>query len=271
MRQLSLLVLLVVLSCKSPSETEKIHQVVSGKWLILYPDHQLENSRQRTIYGKIQDSIVGLTGLKLVTLSDDGRFSQADSLGVTGRWGVTGDNVVFIENGGKGFDNFSGRFTGYEKNLLRLTEYVNAGGERIKLVWHLKKVSGKAANLFTASRNQWRKKPAQPESATQIRKRLSEMLRYYSDYYELVTAESSYFIPTRVILPFRFYQHAMGMQPIEVSNAFENLFYDRQQADEAYHILSATMERLEDDFPSRDNYIKEYAAFMKSMSYDLAR
>jgi hypothetical protein len=246
---------------------EKKHHDLQGNWLIVSPDHRLKNGRQEVIYSKIQDSIVGLTSLKLISLSDKGIFRQMDSMGKTGKWGMSADDVVFIENGGQGFDNFNAKFTSYEDDLLELTEFVEAQGEKIELVWNLKKVNGKfSSKLFDDAKNRWRIRPAQPETEAQIKQRLSEMLNYYSDYYSLVTKESSFFVTTRVILPFKFYQHGMGITPFDEQSYFVRLFFDKVQAEQAWKYLELMISALRHDFPRGDDYLQEYAAFMQTMA-----
>ncbi|MEI9912200.1 MAG: hypothetical protein WDO71_22650 [Bacteroidota bacterium] len=267
MRWPFLLLIVLIVSCKSPTEHEKIRGVLTGKWLILHPDHQLKNDRQTELYSRMQDSIVGLTGLKLIILSEDGSFQQMDSVGMKGKWAVSPDKVVYIEKGGKGFENFTTRITRYKKGIMHLTEMVQAEGETIKLVWNLKKITGgNAADLFSAESNEWRKRPDQPELEVQIKQRLSSMLQYYSDYFTLVTKESSFFVPTRIILPLRFYQHAIGMKDFDEESFFSKLFFNKQQAKDAHHYLTVIIRRLRDDYPTRDNYVKEYAAFMENMA-----
>jgi hypothetical protein len=256
--------------CNSLPEAERVHKDLSGNWIMLYPDHQLENQRQRVLYSQMQDSIVGLSALKLITLANDGSFAEIDSLQVTGHWGISPDKIFFISGGGKGFQDFSGQLTSLEGGKLKVTQLLRQQGETIKLVWHLKKISGADARLFRPEANNWRIPATTDESEQQIRHRLSEMLKYYADYYSLVTAESSFFVPTRVLLPLRFYQHAIGLKEFDGDSHFTRLFHDRQQAIFAYKLLSNTIKLLRDDFPSRDNYVKEYAAFMSMMAKSLS-
>lgn len=246
---------------------------MTGDWLILYPDHKLNNERQRSVYSRIQDSIVGLSGLKLVTFSGDGTFRQSDSLQSAGKWGITADNIVFIENGGKGFENYSAKFTAYENNVLKLTESFRLKGEKITLVWHLKRVGkNTASGLFSKKANIWRVKPLKEESATALKERLSGMLEYYAGYYSLINKESTYFIPSRVLLPFKFYQHAVGLKPFDAETAFAGLFFDTLQAGTAYQYLDKAMDRLRDKFPTAgSNYVEEYAAYMKLMAGEVLK
>jgi len=267
MRWSPVLIVLFVISCKSLSETEKLHKTLSGNWLVIAPDHRLKNNLQKVVYSHIQDSIVGSKSLKLISLSNDGTFRQLDETEKKGRWGTTLDNRVFIEKGGAGFDNFSAGFKGYEGETLLLTEFIEADGEQIELVWNLKKVTGSyASKLFDAEKNEWRKKPAQPETEKQMKQRLSAMLQYYSDYYSLVTKESSFFISTRVILPFRYYQHAMGIVPLSEAGVFAGLFFNEEQAGQGWKHLKTTFNVLEDKFPEKDNFVEEYAEFMAMMA-----
>jgi len=266
MRWSIIIILFVGFSCKPLSETEKLHQTLTGKWLIVAPDHKLKDSWQKMVYSRIQDSIVELKGLKLVRLSDNGIFQQIDSSEKKGRWGITADNVVFIEKGGKGFEYFSANFTNYKSNLLQLTEIVEAGGEKIELTWNLKKVtSGSAAKLFDEENNEWRKRPDQPETKKQITVRLSFMLQYYADYYKLVTKEASFFIPSRIILPFKFYQHAIGMKPFDEKSFFVKLFFNEEQAQQAWQYLKRMISKIK-TFPTKKTYVAEYIEFMEQMA-----
>ncbi|TMI69064.1 MAG: hypothetical protein E6H09_20825 [Bacteroidetes bacterium] len=265
----TLIIVIVVffISCKQMTSDEKKHHDLQGNWLIVSPDHKLKNGRQEIIYSKIQDSIIGLTSLKLISLLDKGVFRQMDSVEKTGKWGMSADDVVFIEDGGQGFDNFNAKFTSYEDGLLELTEFVEAEGERIELVWNLKKISGKfSSKLFNDAGNRWRIHPAHPETEAQIKQRLSDMLNYYSDYYSLVTKESSFFVTTRVFLPFKFYQHGMGIKPFDEQSYFARLFFDKVQAGQAWKYLKSMISALRHDFPRRDDYLQEYAAFMQTMA-----
>jgi hypothetical protein len=274
MRCLFFVVVLFFCSCKSLSETEKFHQTLVGDWLIVYPDHKLNNSSQRAIYGKIQDSIVGLRGLKLIILSDEGIFQQTDDLSTKGKWGITPDNIAFVQDGGQGFENFSARFTGFKNGMLQLTEVMNVKGEKITLVWHLKKMESNAttAMLFSEESNSWRRQPKQKEPAEKIKARLSAMLEYYAAYYSLVNKEASYFIASRVILPLKFYQHAIGLKSLENSPGFVSLFLDVEQAQEAHRYLGRTMDRLDGKFPSLgSSYVEEYAEFMKMMANEVVK
>ena len=224
------------------------------------------------IYGRIQDSLVVLKGLKLIRLTEKGVFQQMDSLENKGKWGLSADREIHIEGGGKGFDDFKARFTDYKDGMLRVTEFVKVDGESLKLIWNLKRLTGKkAANLFSDENNSWRRRPAQPETEKQMKERLSQMLRYYSDYYQVVEGEANYFVPTRIVLPLKFYQHAMGMSDFDEESFFASLFYSKDQASKAYDYLADTIDGLHDDFETSKSYVQEYAWFLGKMAVDIVK
>lgn len=98
------------------------------------------------------------------------------------------------------------------------------------------------------------------------------MLDYYSTYYFLVDRESSYFIPSRVMLPFRFYQHAIGLRPLTEKSSFMKLFYDSAQAAKAHLSLDIAMGKLRGRFPSDgESFIHEYASYMKLMAEEIRK
>jgi hypothetical protein len=255
-----IVILLFVLSCSSLSETEKRRQTISGNWLIISPDHNLQDAGQYRAYSHIQDSIVGLMGLKMIKLSDDGTFQQLDSAGKTGRWGMTPNNIIFVEQGGRGFEDFSAGFADYKNGLMHLTQFVEADGERIELTWNLKKITGNyASKLFAREKNEWRNKPSHPETEQQMRQRLSDMLHYYSAYYKLVTREANFFISKRVILPFTFYQHAMAMKPYDEASFFSGLFFNKEESEKAWNYLKRVLVLLRDDYPHKTDFLEEYS------------
>jgi len=258
-----------VLSCNNKKEESGI-DALTGHWIILYPDHHIKTRSERDVYGKYQDSIVNLFGLKLLNLNENGGFVEVDSLLKTsGKW--MAENETFqIREGGKGFNPFKASVHGLENDTLQLLQYLPLENERIKVVWHLKKVDEDtvALKLFTPEMNEWRKKPSGPESEEALRKRLINMLLFYSDYLKLVSKESSYFLLSRVRLPFHYYQHAIGMRE-EMSAAFVNLFYDEDDAKKAYDLLQATIQLLKGRFQRDENFVVEYAQFFKRMAFYL--
>ena len=91
------------------------------------------------------------------------------------------------------------------------------------------------------------------------------MLNYYSDYFHLIGAESIYFIPSRIALPFKYYQRAIRLEP-EMDDHFKNMFFNDEQAEMAKNILQSTLTNLEDYFPRRKDFVAEYAAYLELMA-----
>jgi hypothetical protein len=257
------LLLLCVISCNSKSEQEQLHDDLTGHWLVLYADHKLTNDKQREMYGRMQDSIISMRGLKLISFYKDGSFQQLDSIDKKGKWGVSGKDI-YITDAGEGFHDFKTEFFDLKDSTLRTVEYISKDDESIKLVWHMKKADG--SDLFKPEKNTWRKKPGKPETDKEIKARLTDILQYYSDYYKLVSKESSYFIPSRVALPFQFYQHAMGLKPFTPGSSFTRLFYDSTQAVKAYQYLDSIFYKMAEAFPRRENYVDEYAVYMEMLA-----
>jgi hypothetical protein len=258
-------------ACSSgPGKT--VHQQLEGNWFVIYPEEELRNEQQKKIFARIQDSLVTLKGVKPITLQKDGTFIQWDSTGTTGQWGLLDEKMVVVNNGGRGFNDFKALFTSLEKDKLSLTEYIDTEGERIKLVWHLRKISsGEFLELFDPAKNEWRQKPPSAESPQQIKERLSAMLHYYAIYFKLIAEQSSYFMPIRVMLPLKFYQHAIGMKELDIHHRFVSLFYSVDQASMAYDILKQTVNKSDHNFPESDknSYSLEYAMMLEQLAKEI--
>ena len=244
-------------------------KTIKGDWLILYPDHDLRNAEQRKIYSGAQDSIVNLLGLKTISFQDGGAFLQTDSIfSANGIWHFnTANNNLFIRNAGKGLDFFQGNLAGIENDTMRIVEIISISGKQIKLTWYLKRIADKKrAALFGKDENEWRKKIGNATNE-QLKNKVRAMLVYYSLYYEMVSKESTYFSQSKVFLPFRYYQHSMGLKPFNETSDFSQLFYNTQQAEEGYGILSAAFDKLKNQpFPSGKDFVIEYSKFMKQMA-----
>ncbi len=274
MRIIFFLLLVSLFSCKQKLTDKELRaHDIEGNWLVVYPDHDGNNSHQKKVYGEIQDSVVSLMGLKLVRFDKGGEFRQMDSLEKGGQWKVTDDLLLRVENGGEGYSPFTAEFYQYKNEVMELVETIRYNGESIQLKWKLKKLKGKeASQLFDDKPNAWRKRPATPETDEQLKDRLADMLDYYSRYYFLVDRESSYFIPSRVMLPFKFYQHAIGLRPLTEKSNFMKLFYDSTQAAKAHLSLDIAMGKLRGRFPSDgESFIHEYASYMKLMAGEIRK
>lgn len=272
MRYVILFFLTLAIACNQADEHTDVQKALTGNWFVLYPEDVLVTDEQEKVYAAIQDSLTGLKCLKLVSFSPNGEFSQLDSIDIKGRWGTKENENVLVYDGGRGFDNFKSTFTGLKDDILQLTEIVNSGGEKIKLIWHLKKIEdGYATQLFTPAMNEWRRKPLKPESDDELKKRLVQVLEYYSIYFQLIADESSYFIPGRVILPVNFYQHGIGLKKFDMESKFTSLFYSSEQAEMAYYILKGAFNRAKFDTPKElKSYSAEYALMLKELARKIA-
>ncbi len=250
-------------------EKKDFSKSIAGDWLILYADHELVNAEQRKLYATAQDSIIALLGLKTISFKEKGVFVQTDSLfGPAGKWSLNPENNnLFIRNGGKGLDFFAGNLTGIRHDTMQIVETIELGDEKIQLTWFLKKITDKKnLALFDEDKNWWRKKPG-IETDAGLRKRVKAMLQYYSLYYELVSKESAYFSQARVFLPFKYYQHSMGLRAFNEKSNFSRLFNTTQQAEQAHAILSGAMDKiLHKSFPSGKDFVIEYAMFMDKLA-----
>ena len=93
------------------------------------------------------------------------------------------------------------------------------------------------------------------------------MLLYYSQYYKVVSAEASYFIGDRVLLPFRFYQNAVGLKPFDPLGKFAGFYYDEEDARKAYGFLDRSMDIInKEGYPSGKDFVVEYAMVMESLA-----
>jgi hypothetical protein len=271
MRYLLFFIIFLHFSCASKKEVS-LEQTVSGNWFILYPKDELTNSKQEKIYAAIQDSLTALKCLKLISFSEQGIFNQLDSIKIKGKWGTKDEMYVRVTDGGRGFDDFRTTFDGFDDGILKLTEIVNSGGEKLKFVWHLMKIDkGDPNKLFDPEFNKWRTKPARPESDEELKKRLVQMLDFYSIYFKLIADNSSYFIPGRIILPFKFYQHGIGMKFFDEQSAFASLFYSKEQAKKAHLFLDLTIGNVKFDTQNLKSYTEEYSLMLKKIAREVLK
>jgi hypothetical protein len=268
MKYIWLLLVVVLSACKQKKEEEKnLHQTITGNWFVVYPGDELLNSRQKKIYGEIQDSLTDPKCLKLISFTDDGNFFQLDSSEHKGKWGTKDDEYVVINEGGNGFENFRAEFTSYTKkdSTLKITETVKVRGVSLRFVWNLKRMDKKShAVLFDEKTNNWRKRPAAPETDGQLRERLAAMLEYYAGYFQLISEEASYFMPVRVFLPMKYYQHAIGMKNFDKNSKFVSFFFSEEEAQKAYTILGAALKAADfNEVKGGNSYTREYAQMLR--------
>jgi hypothetical protein len=260
--------------CKSDKKEITVQDVVTGNWLIVFPDHVMLNEKQRKLYGKFQDSIVNLFGLKLISFNNAGEFVQMDSLySKHGKWKLMPDNSIAVGMSGRGFDKFKADFAKFKNGTLQIIESIEYGNESFSLVWNLKKVEkgDKEIFLFEEKNNWWRKKPAEPETAKDINKRVVAMLKYYATYFAMVSRESSYFSPFRVFLPFKYYSHGIGLKDFKEDQPFANHFYSAAEAKMAHQFIATGMNGIKGEFPSGEDFVIEYSRYFELLAETLER
>ncbi len=242
---------------------------VTGNWLIVYPDHAMLNEKQRKLYGKVQDSIVNLFGLKLISFNDTGKFIQMDSLySKHGKWKLMPDNSIAVGMSGRGFDKFKADFANFKTGRLQIIESVESDDGSFSLVWNLEKIekNDKENFLFEEKNNWWRKKPSESEAAADINKRVVAMLKYYAVYFAMVSRESSYFSPFRVLLPFKYYSHGIGLKDFKEGHPFANHFYSAAEAKMAHQVIADGMNKIEGQFPSGEDFVIEYSKYFELLA-----
>lgn len=263
-------VILLFTSCKSRQKEQlNFSEEIKGNWLILYPDHDLANDEQRKLYVKAQDSIVALLGLKTISFRDDGSFVQTDSLfSSPGKWNVNAENNnLFIRSAGKGLDFFAGNITNLWMDTLQVVENIILEDQKIKLTWFLKQIHGKKYGVLFNEEGNWWRKVNSDETEEALKRRVKAMLQYYALYYELVSIESAYFSQSRVFLPFKYYQHSIGLRPFDAKSDFSRLFKNTKQAEKGYAVLKAAMDKLKNQrFPSGKDFVIEYAMYMSKLA-----
>jgi hypothetical protein len=274
MYKYTIVLLLFIISCANLSKNNfDAKKEIVGNWLILYPQHILKNDAQRKLYGVAQDSIVNQGGLKLVSFEKDGKFFQMDSLfGRQGSWFIVDSGRLKINSAGKGFEYFNGEVRGILNDTILIEELIKLDNERIKLIWHLKKIgqADDAAGLFQRSNNLWRQKPVKKEQTAEIKTRVRAMLEYYTLYFKIVSVESIYFSRARVFLPFTYYQHGIGLTDFATAHPFATYFYDEMDAKTGYDILKSAFEKTKDEnFPSGENFVSEYSMYFERLANEL--
>lgn len=253
-------------ACRAPEEKPGIAEQVRGDWFIVYPREGKLTEKAEALYARIQDSLLDEKALKGVSFHPDSRFQQLDT-SAGGRWGLGQPDKIVITGGGEGFENFRGQFISAGDGWLKLAETIRLEGEEIYLTWYLRKMDwAEKLTLFSPVANQWRQPPAAPETDKAIRLRLADMLRYYAAYFRLIAEESSYFMPQRIHLPVKFYQHAIGVMELDYRPAFRKYFFNEEQARLAVDLLKKALKSGSFSIRSSDSYSAEYAQMLRILA-----
>lgn len=251
-------------SCGSYDKTITGKDII-GNWLVVSSEPQFDETImiQKEDYQSLKDSLIGPRGLKLISIMDKGLFRQVDSsYALPGSWLFNEKTrQIFVNNAGPGFKSFSGYVQGCYKDTMSIVETLNLPIHPMTVIWHFKKITeSPEADLFAPANNQWRIKPNHPEDDAALRKKVSDMFHYYAVYFTMVSREASYFVPRRVLLPVKYYQHGVGMRDYATADNFKALFYNDEDARKAYDIVEHAV-RIEKKYPSGKDYVDEYALY----------
>lgn len=264
---ISLIVFAFLLNACNEKNLADPQAVLPGNWFLLYPDEDLQTREQEAVYAETQDSLTDAKCLKLLRFTEKGSFHQQDSIGITGNWKIKEQDVIQVFGGGEGFERFQTKFTGYDNDILKLTETVNTRGQKLELVWHLLRIEkGKEKALFDEAKNKWRIKAVKEESDAEVRERVKQMLVYYSVYFDLIADRSTYFMPSRIVLPLNFYQHGLGVKTFNPESKFARLFYSTEQAKFASYVLEGAMKKAKFNFKDNSSFSREYARMLEEMA-----
>lgn len=274
MRFLILLIVPVCLfmGCKDGQKKADRTASVKGSWLVLYSRLDKESEDFRDIYNGAKDSLLLLHGLKLLRFEDDGSLYQADSiLAKPGSWALTPEGILLIRNAGKGLNKVQAVATSAGNDKLEISSFEKLEGENLRINWHYKKLDEKDAVLLDKEQNAWRQLLPANATENQVAEKVVKILRYYGHYFHVIGREASYFYPDRMIVPFKYYQHGVGLQSFSMENRFARQFVDSVQATKAWDILRKGFYRISDvPYPSvKNNYTEGYALFLESLAEDI--
>lgn len=267
----SLLFASVLFSCgaKTKTKTSGDRSAISGQWIIIRPEHVIYTQHAYEAYTSLtRDSLLNAFGLKVLEFGGNGEFFEGDSiLSPPAKWMVKDNGEFLIDGGGEGFRRFRGGFDGIRNDTMLISENLALPGDTVKIIWHLVRLDASAKPLFDKAANWWRNKPTASEDTAALAKRVKAMLEYYAVYFSEVSKTASYFSQLRVPLPFRYYQHAVGLKPFKEDLPFNAFFYNNEDAEKAHTLLSNAIRKGEDEkLKAGKDFVIEYAAFFKKFA-----
>ncbi|PZR20410.1 MAG: hypothetical protein DI535_29965 [Citrobacter freundii] len=261
----------IILSCNSGSNdrSKDPKATITGQWIIIKPEHIIYTKNAYEAYTSLtRDSLLNAFGLKVLEFGSNGEFFEGDSiLAPPAKWMVKDNREFLIDGGGEGFRHFRGGFDGIRNDTMLISENLALPGDTVKIIWYLIKLDTTATPLFDKAANWWRKKPTASEDDAALSKRVKAMLEYYAVYFGEVSKKASYFSQLRVPLPFRYYQHAVGLKPFKEDLPFNAFFYNNDDAEKAHALLSTAIKKGADNKlkPGKD-FVIEYASFFKKFA-----
>lgn len=119
------------------------------------------------------------------------------------------------------------------------------------------------ALLLNTTKNNWRQPATANESDQVIKARLKSLLNYSSNYIRVINQAHINSLHTeKFLLPFKYYNGGMDISDIYENGNFDQVFYDKADAAKAYGILKAAYMQCLKEYPSKENYLVEYADFI---------
>jgi len=274
MRFLLLLALLsaLITSCGSGKKAKNEPLRVEGSWVALYSrlDKEMEDSRD--LYNEVKDSLLMLHGLKLLRFEPDGKIYQADSImAAPGSWALTPEGILLIRNAGLGMERLMGQDAQLKDGKMIVAHPVKVKGQLLKVNWYYARLDEKDAVLLDKEQNTWRKMLPADATEKQVAEKIVKILRYYGHYFHVIGREANYFYAERMIVPFKYYQHGVGLQNFSMENRFARQFADSVQATKAWDIIRKGFYRISDvPYPTvKNNYTEGYALFIESLANDI--
>lgn len=274
MRVLLLLVLTAALmtGCGSGKKSKNEPLRVEGSWMALYSRLDAETEENRDLYNEVKDSLLMLHGLKLLRFEPDGKMYQADSImAAPGSWALTPEGLLLIRNAGLGMERLTGQDAELKNGKMVVGHPVKAKGELLRVNWYYARLDEKDAVLLDMDQNTWRQPLPADASEKQVADKIVKILRYYGHYFHIIGREANYFYAERMIVPFKYYQHGVGLQNFSMESRFARQFADSVQATKAWDIIRKGFYRISDvPYPAvKNNYTEGYALFIESLANDI--
>ncbi|WP_373512044.1 lipocalin family protein [Persicitalea sp.] len=185
-----------------------------------------------------------------------------------GTWSIDG-NRLSLQIGGRTTFPFDIVEQNENTLILVLAEVGATDGELTLTCQRSEQYIYGEVDLLAPEQNEWRVKPKQRQTETQIRQRAIAQLDYLIHYFECVKKNKQTYFETGLVgSPFIFYAHGLGLSKESPSaKRWQRYFYDRQDANRAFDYLKKSIKTL-DKYPKADTFTEEYLlAFKKMRTY----
>ena len=277
-RSLFILIIVVgwVLSCQQPVK-ERLCQSWQLNGFDIKPEYEKKlteegNKSKQALFRAFMQSFMKEMTIKLYSNGDFsqisqerysvGRYTYDENSSLLTLQHPEGNRVVF-------------RVTSASDGNLHLvvSNSKDVGNDEVSMSWKPQaEYEYEGVDLLTKPRNQWRVKPAHPESGNELKKRLVDQLGYMVDYFEMTDKKKQgYFKTGHLASPFRFYQNGVGLyEPNELPTSWKDIFYDEVDAQKAYLMLVGAF-RGGLVYPNgTSTYTEGYSKFLKQLKVYIA-